>query len=300
MEWQQILGFYQVARTGSFTKAAGKVFRTQSALSQQVKALEEEFGCLLFERIGKRKLLLTAAGEKFLAFAEDLVNRHQALTEELDQLKDLQKGRVKIAAPFTTLYHLLPSPLKAYVEAYPHVQLTVLDCPQPRVIDLVRNGDADFGVVLESVVPQDMTSFTWEEVRTGLIVPVGHPLSRKRKVTLKQIADYPLILPPRSPDYSNRTRLEGLFQAEGSEFRIAMESSNVELSSLYVESGMGICFATVAGDRSHIAARNLVFIPLEHYFEPETVSVIMRKTSVVSPSKKAFLDTLLGNRASTV
>jgi DNA-binding transcriptional LysR family regulator len=298
MEWQQILGFYQVARTGSFTKAAGKVFRTQSALSQQIKALEEEFGCLLFERIGKRKLLLTDAGEKFLAFAEDLVNRHQALTEELDQLKGLQKGSLKIAAPFTTLYHLLPHPLKAYVRAYPLVQLTLLDCPQQRAIEMVRNGEADFGTVLESVVPHDMTSFTWEKVRTALIVPAGHPLSGEKRVTLGQISDYPLILPPRSPDYSNRTRLDDLFRAEGTDLRIVMESSNVELSSLYVELGMGICFAMVAGDRSLAAGRNIEFIPLDHYFEPETVSVIMRKTSVVSPSKKAFLDILLGNRGS--
>ena len=63
MEWQQLLGFYQVAKLGSFTKAAEATFRTQSALSQQVKALEDELGGRLLERLGKRRLKLTAAGE---------------------------------------------------------------------------------------------------------------------------------------------------------------------------------------------------------------------------------------------
>jgi Bacterial regulatory helix-turn-helix protein, lysR family len=65
MEWQQIMGFYHVAKLKSFTRAAEATFRTQSALAQQIKALEEEFDCQLFERIGKRKVILTSVGERF-------------------------------------------------------------------------------------------------------------------------------------------------------------------------------------------------------------------------------------------
>ena len=65
MEWQQIIGFNYVAKLGSFTKAANATFRTQSAISQQIKNLEEELGCQLLERIGKRNLRLTSAGERF-------------------------------------------------------------------------------------------------------------------------------------------------------------------------------------------------------------------------------------------
>ena len=75
MEWQQLLGFFQVAKLGSFTRAAAATFRTQSALSQQVKALEEELDCRLLERLGKRQLRLTPAGEKLLDFAQALLGR---------------------------------------------------------------------------------------------------------------------------------------------------------------------------------------------------------------------------------
>src|SRR3989304_5457995 len=100
MEWQQLVGFYQVARLGSFTKAAEATFRTQSALSQQIKALEEELACPLLERIGKRKLRLTAAGERFWRFGEAILEKYQHLQEELNEVKGLMKGDLRLAAPF--------------------------------------------------------------------------------------------------------------------------------------------------------------------------------------------------------
>ena len=72
MEWQRIIGFYHVTKLGSFTKAAEATFRTQSAISQQIKNLEEELGCQLLERIGKKKVRLTSAGEKFFIFSESI------------------------------------------------------------------------------------------------------------------------------------------------------------------------------------------------------------------------------------
>ena len=91
MEWQQIIGFYQVAKLGSFTKAGDATFRTQSALSQQVKALEKELDCQLFERIGKRKLRLTSAGERFFEFAEAILESYDCLREDLSELQGLKK-----------------------------------------------------------------------------------------------------------------------------------------------------------------------------------------------------------------
>ena len=158
MEWQQIIGFYHVARLGSFTKAAEATFRTQSALSQQIKNLENELECQLVERIGRRRLRLTTAGERFFNFSETVLERYDSLTEELNTLKGTQKGRLRIAAPFTTLYHLFPVALKKYIEQFPNVELAVLDRSQQGVLDLVKNGEIDFGLALESNVPADFIS----------------------------------------------------------------------------------------------------------------------------------------------
>lgn len=294
MEWQQIVGFFHVAKLQSFTRAGEATFRTQSALSQQIKALEEELECQLLERMGKRRLRLTIAGESFFRFAELVLREYESLKEDLTELKGSQKGRLTVAAPFTTLYHLFPEKLKEYSEQFPQVELTLLDRPQERVIELVRDGDADFGLALESVVPKDLPTIRWKGVETVLMVPTGHPLTAANRVTLEQLVKYPLILPPGHIKYGGRAALEEQLSALGLDYRVVMESSNVELSSVYVEMGLGISLATVVPDLPALKARKLEFIPLAHYFKPDFLALVMRKDQVVASYKYAFVSVLLG------
>ncbi|MCL6635955.1 MAG: LysR family transcriptional regulator [Peptococcaceae bacterium] len=295
LEWQQIMGFYHVAKLGSFTRAAQATFRTQSALTQQVRALEEELGCQLFERIGRRKLLLTPAGEKLLMFSEAVLEKHERLVEELNELKKLQKGCLRIAAPFTTLYHLLPEALQAYTAQFPWVELSLLDRPQKDVVGLVKGGDVDFGMALESVIPKELEKILWKKAETVLLAPAGHPLAGAAEpVTAEEISRYPLILPPKSTASGGRMRLEELFRKNGLDYRVVMESSNVELSSLYVEMGLGISFATVVRDLPVFKQRKLELVSLNHYFEPEHISLVIRKDKALAPHKKAFLSILTG------
>ncbi|MDH4204448.1 MAG: LysR family transcriptional regulator [Desulfobacteraceae bacterium] len=292
MEWQQILGFYHVAKLGSFTKAANTTFRTQSAISQQIKNLEEELGCQLFERIGKRKLRLTSAGNRFFKFSETILERHSSLIEELNEIKGYQKGRLRVAAPFTTLFHLFPLALKHYIKQFPNVELTILDRSQQDIFGLIKNGDIDFGLVLESIVPKDFTALRWKKVRTAVITPVDHPLAKAKRVTLKQIGKYPLILPPVNLKYRNS--LEERFQKLGIDYHIVMESSNVELTSLYVEMGLGISFATVVKDLPELKKRKLKFLPMDHLFKPDYIVVVMRKDKTLISYKQAFVKILFG------
>ncbi|UCG12365.1 MAG: LysR family transcriptional regulator [Deltaproteobacteria bacterium] len=294
MEWQQIIGFYHVAKLGSFTKAAEATFRTQSALSQQIKSLEEELDCQLFERIGKRKLRLTSAGERFYRFSEAILDEYDNLKEELNELKGLQKGHLRVAAPFTTLYHLFPHAIETYTQKYPYVELTILDRSQQIVIELVWNGDIDFGFALQSEVPKDLTALRWKKVETVLLAPLGHPLVQFKRITLKHISKYPLILPPRDLRYTCRRMLEKRFQKLGLDYQIVMESSNVELSSLYVEMGLGISFATVVKDLPALKQRKLEFLPMDQLFKPDYISVVMRKDKTLVSYKSAFINTLFG------
>jgi DNA-binding transcriptional LysR family regulator len=293
MEWQQIIGFYHVARLGSFTGAGEVTFRTQSALSQQIRALEDEFDCKLFERIGTRKLKLTRAGERFLKFSESVLKGYEDLAGDLSELKGTEKGPLKIAAPFTTLYHLFPNSLKAYIERFPQVELTLLDRPQANVVRFVRDGEVDFGLALESIVPKDLTIIRWKRVETVLMVPQGHELVQARRITWRQLAKYPLIVPPRDLKHAGRITLEENMRKLGLKYRIVMESSNVELSSLYVETGLGISLATVVKDLPVLKQRRLEFLPLPQYFKPDHLALVMRREKVLASYKRAFVNTLL-------
>lgn len=294
MEWQQLIGFFQVAKLGSFTRAAAATFRTQPALTRQVKALEAELESPLFERLGRRQLRLTAAGEKLFRFTERLFKEYEALKEELSELKGLSKGRLGLAAPFTTLYQLLPETLKGYLDKFPGVELTILDRSQPDIMALIKNGDIDFGLVLESLVPGSLEARRWLKVHTVLMVPRGHPLVGAGPLDLRQIAAYPLILPPRSPEYTGRARLEKLLEKEGLRPQVVMESSSVELSASYVEMGWGLAFATVVEEIYQLQKRDLTFIYLDHFFPPDHIALIMRPDKTLPPYKQAFIDMLLG------
>jgi DNA-binding transcriptional LysR family regulator len=294
MEWQQIIGFHHVVRLGSFTRAAEATFRTQSALSQQIRALEEEMGCMLFERIGTRKLRLTAAGERFLRFSEGVLDARDLLVEELNEITGVGKGALSIAAPFTTLYHLLPPIVEEYTKRFPNVRLTILDRPQTSAIELLKNGEIDFGFALESSVPGDLQAFRWKMVETFLLIPRGHPLGREQKVTLERIAEYPLILPPKSAAHTGRARLDERLQKLGVDYRVVMESSNVELSMTYVEMGLGVSFAGVVSDLPSLKRYQLECVSLSHCFEPDYVAVVLRKRSSLPSYRREFLSILLG------
>jgi DNA-binding transcriptional LysR family regulator len=295
MEWQQLLGFYQVVKLGSFTKAAEATFRTQSALSQQVKALEDELGSRLLERLGKRQLRLTPAGEKLLDFAQTLLARFETLKEELHEIKGQNQGGLRLAAPFTTLYHLLPKFLQVYRQQFPNVDLILLDRSQAAVLALVKNGDIDFGLALASQVPRDLLALRWQPVQTVLMVPRDHPLAHLKRITLRHIARQPLILPPRGPEYPGRRILDEQFRKLGLSPNIVMESANVELSALYVDLGLGVSFATLARDLPALPWRHLAFLPLPRYFKPDHLAVVLRRDKILTLYKKAFINLLFGD-----
>ena len=292
MEWQQVLGFYHVAKLKSFTRAAEATYRTQSALTQQIKSLEEELDCQLFERVGKRKINLTPLGERFFSFSESLLQEYDRLIADIGEQKGLKKGRLKVAAPFTTLYHLLPEVIRKYNREFPWVELSLLDRSQKEVVELVKNGDVDIGLALENIIPTELNKRRWKKVEPVLLTPTKHPLLQEKKVSLARIAQYPLILPPKSSNLTHRSRLEELFREHNLNYFVIMESSNVELSSLYVEMGFGVSFASIVRELPIFKKRKIEFVLLDHYLTAEHICVVTRRDKKMNSFQSAFLNML--------
>jgi len=293
MEWQQIIGFHHAAKLTSFTKAANATFRTQSALSQQIKALERELDCTLFERIGKRNLKLTLAGERFLKFTESLLERHDRLIDDLNEIKGLQIGRLRIAAQFATFYFLLPKIVKQYISLYPKVELNLLDRPLDDITELVNSGDIDFGIGLESVLPKNLRIIRWKEAGNVLVTPLGHPLTKAKKITLQDIAKYPLILSPKNLKYWIRRFLVSQFNELGIDYKVVMEASTIELGSKYVEMGLGISIVPSGFGLDSVKKRDVELVDVDYLFKPDYISVIMRKDKTLQAYKSAFIKLML-------
>ena len=124
-------------------------------------------------------------GGDLFQFRRTGVAGQRQLREGLEALRENRRGRLRIAAPFTTLYHLLPEAVAQYMSLFSRVELTLLDRPQSMVIDLVRSGDIDFGLILEKAAPRSLATLRWKKVETVVIAPPGHPLCALRRVSLR-------------------------------------------------------------------------------------------------------------------
>lgn len=274
---------------GSFTRAAEATFRTQSALSRQIKSLEDELDCRLLERNDKRKICLTSAGERFLQFSKAIIEGYDALTEDLNALKNTREGRLKIAAPFTTIINFFLPVIKVYREQFPGVGLTILDRSQHNVIHLLKKGLIDFGLMLNSNLRGELTSIRWKRVQTVLMIPENHPLTRIKKLALGDIINYPLVLPPRDANSPHREDLEKRFRKFKVDYDVIMESSNVELSFKCVEIGVGVAFASVVPDVFSMKRDKVALLPLDHLFEPDYLVIAMQKERKLPAYKSAFI-----------
>jgi DNA-binding transcriptional LysR family regulator len=288
MEWQQIVGFYQVAKFGNITKAAEATFRTQSALSQQISGLERELSCLLFERTGKRRLQLTLAGERFLRFAETLINEQESLIHEIKEMKRESIGRLKIVAQFAPLYYFFPKVFRAYRDLFPLVDLLILERPPREAMELVRQGEADMAIGTESMALTDLVTMRLRELNNFMLVPLDCPIGENHPVTLEEIAKYPLILGPQHMRTIHQ-RLLNKFEELKIPYQIIMESSNLVLSSRYIEMGLGITIFSAWFGIDMPSKRKFRVIPIDHLIKPDHVAVVIRKDKKLQNFQNAFM-----------
>ncbi|MDO8527151.1 MAG: LysR family transcriptional regulator [Deltaproteobacteria bacterium] len=239
MEIQQLLGFAAVAKTKSFSQAAKIVFRTQSAVSLQVQALEEELGVLLFDRLSPRKTELTADGVQLLELAQPLLEDFKTLREKFEEKKgEPSKMEIRIATHEPVIAHLLPGPIECFKKKYPQVKFTLSRKERSGIIEAVMAGEVHLGI---SALKQPHPSLDYHVIEKHdrvLVTPKNHPLAGKNKITPEQIAKYPLLLPPKGTN--TRDIIEKVFKDRGLEVNLAMEATGREAIKSYISLGFGI------------------------------------------------------------
>ncbi len=292
MEIQQLIGFMAVARTGSFSKAAQKTYRTQPAISLQVQALEEDLGVKLFDRTGKRKIRLTREGQVFFDLVGPVVNSYDDLKSRFHEtLGQGQSGTLRVATHTSVMVYLLPGIIKSFKKRYPGWELSVVNRGREDIVKMVADGDADIGITSLSRVPASLDYEVFARFRRLLIVPPGHPLSRKRKMSLADIAAYPLLLPPAGSH--TRAIVDEAFGREGLEYRLAMEATGRLATKAYVEMGLGVSivneFYILLEDR-----KKLVSIDVSSLFGVAERGLLTRKSRHLPGATIEFMDMVRG------
>ena len=284
---KQMRAFCEVVRTGSITLAAQKMFLSQPSVTLQIQAMERELGVTVFERRGP-VLKLTPDGEALYALAKPLVDGIDSLEENFAaQHGKLDSGELNICAGESTILYILPEAVRRFVAAHPRIQLKIHNETGRDGLKMLRADEVDLVVGSMMDVPDDITYQPVVTYDPALIVPLDHPLAGKTKVTLEEISQYGMILPPRH--LSTWRMVKYVFQQHNLTFSVTLEAGGWEVIKKYVELGMGISIVT---DICLTGTEKLVRIPLNQYFPQRGYGLVLRKGRFLSPQARRFVEIL--------
>ncbi|MDB6022470.1 MAG: LysR family transcriptional regulator [Pedosphaera sp.] len=286
---QQLRGFCYAAMTGSVSKAAKRMGRSQPTVSQQIQSLEGEMGVKLFSRLGS-KIQLTHDGELLFEMAMPLIEQLENLDEQFSyRRRDADEGRIEVAAGASTILYFLPEYVEAFRRAHPGIELRLHNVTGLEGLERLRSGLVDFAVGPLMTVPPDIEFHPIVSYDPVVITCLGHPLARQKKLTLEEISRYPLILPPRN--LSTWPMVDSTFKNHGLSYQVAMEVGGWEGIKKYVELGLGISIIISIGLTGR---EKLEVLPAGEFFPTRTYGVVLRKGKVLTPQAKRFVNLLLG------
>lgn len=289
MDFDQLHTFLEIVRLKSFSKAAQTCYRTQPAISAQIRQLEHELKVELFERFGSR-ISLTTAGGIFAEYAERLLDTRRQAQNSLNELETSPRGELVIAANEATCIYVLPSVFAEYKNQFPGVQLQVNRSYGSRVVAAVMENVADFGLtqlpVLEKRV--QIVEIYRDEVRA--IVPAAHPIAQKESVSCEDLIPYLLLLPQAGV---TRTRLNTWFDPVEDELRVSMELDSSETMKRFVMAGLGVSFLAASNCRQEVEAGALKAIPLAPEPMIRKLGLIYRKDKALPKAALGFIRVIL-------
>jgi len=291
MDFDQLHTFLEIVRLKSFSKAAQTCYRTQPAISAQVRQLEQELRAELFERFGSR-ISLTTAGRIFAEYAEQMLDLRRRAQDAIAELESTPRGELVIAANEATCIYVLPTVFSQYRQLFPAVQLQVDRSYAARVVEAVMDNSADFGLTQLPVEEKRLQVVPIYRDEIRLIVPAGHALAGKRSVTPEDLQDQYLLLPTQG---KTRARLNQWLEPVEDEIRVSMELDSTEMMKRFVMAGLGLSFLAVSNCYEEVAARRLRAIPLAPEPMVRRLGLIYRKDKALSKAALGFIQVVLDN-----
>lgn len=291
MDFDQLHTFLEIVRLKSFSKAAQTCYRTQPAISAQVRQLEQELNTALFERFGSR-ISLTTAGKIFADYAAQMLALRRQAQDTISELERNPRGELVIAANEATCIYVLPQVFSEYKSQFPAVQLQVDRSYGSRVVEAVMENIADFGITQLPVTEKrlEVVHIHKDEIRA--IVPPRHPLADHKVVQAHELIEYQLLLPKSG---TTRSRLNAWFELVEDDLQISMELDSTEMIKRFVMAGLGISFLAVSNCREEVAAGKLRAISLAPEPMIRRVGLIYRKDKALSKAALGFIQVVLDN-----
>ncbi len=259
LDSRQLRAFLMLARKGSFTAAAKELHLTQSAVSHSMKSLEEDVGCRLLDRVGK-KVLLTQAGEAFLQHVEKIFSRMSAARESIERMSEWGQGRLRIGASAAACQYILPPVLREFKKKFPKCLLSIEPGDTAEITAALRANQIDLGVTLE---PRNEPEFEFQPLFTDELMFLAepkHPWAEAGRALRTDIPRQQYIL------YLKNSRtfeqIEEYFRADNVVIKSVIDMGSMSAIKELVKLGLGITILAPWIARDELRRKELVALPL--------------------------------------
>lgn len=261
MEIRQLRAFVAVAEAGTFTAGAAVVHITQSAISMQIRQLEEETGMQLFVR-APRRVILTQAGERMLERARNILREHDATLLEMSEMAGQERGRLRIGSASANISsESLPPVLKTLREHHPQMEIFVKTGTSESLVQQILTGELDMALVSLPVEAHGIKTETLMRDALVAIVSPEHRLAKQRVVSAYTLAGEKLILGERGGN--TRRIIEQFFAEAGVRPMVSMEMNRLAAIKRMVEANMGVGIVPSQAVREEVEEGQLVALWIE-------------------------------------
>lgn len=291
--FRQLSVFEAVARHSSFSRAAGELHLSQPAVSMQIKQLEENVGCALFEQVGK-KIYLTEAGHELYHYARVIAQQLAEAEAVLSALKGLKRGRLKLSVASTANY-FAPQLLAAFSQRFPTITVSLTVTNRQTLLAQLAHNDMDLALMGQPPDGLDLVAESFMENPLVVIGPVHHPLARKRRIPLAGLAGETFLM--REEGSGTRIAMERHFEEHGVKIHAGMEMSSTEAIKQAVQAGLGLGVVSLHTVELELKARRLKVLDVQGFPIRRHWYVVHRRDKRLSAAALAFKNFCLSDAA---
>ncbi|QCF26235.1 HTH-type transcriptional regulator CysB [Hydrocarboniclastica marina] len=276
MKLQQLRYIWEVAHHDlNVSATAQSLFTSQPGISKQIRLLEDELGVEVFARSGKHLSRITPAGETIIREAGEILRRAEGIKKIAQEFSNQRRGDLSIATTHTQARYALPKVIQGFVEAYPEVSLHMHQGTPMQISEMAATGAVDFAIATEALeLFNDLIMMPCYRWNRCVIVPRNHPLAKTKRLTLAEVARYPLITYVFG--FTGRSKLDEAFAAAGLTPKVVFTAADADVIKTYVRLGLGVgIVAQMAVDE--VADSDLVALDARHLFAPSLTRIGFRK-----------------------
>ncbi|MEW5792352.1 MAG: LysR family transcriptional regulator [Pseudomonadota bacterium] len=286
LTFRQLKVFEAVARHLSYTRAAAELHLTQPAVSMQIKQLEETVGLPLFEQLGK-KVYLTEAGKEFYHYSRSIAQQLSEVRQVLDELKGIQRGRLKISVA-TTAQYFAPRLLRTFAQRFQNVAVSMDVTNREALLRQLEHNEVDMAIMGQPPEGLDAVAEPFLQNPLVVIAPPDHPLAGTHSIPLATLIEEPFIV--REQGSGTRSATERFFAKQGLHLSADMEMSSHEAVKQAVQAGLGLGIVSTHTINLELEAKRLVILDVQSLPIQRHWYLVHREGKRLSAVAQAFKD----------